>query len=133
MTPPSPAPEAVPPASETAAAFAGARETGEGEPLRLHRHGVSPLEGLLRVVAAHFGVAAACVVPGDAPAARPVGANVEETLYEALRALAQWPGATDAHEPLVVPDVAEDPAWRAALARASELPFRSMVRKSFVP
>jgi diguanylate cyclase (GGDEF)-like protein/PAS domain S-box-containing protein len=124
MTPPSPAPEAVPPASENAAAFAGARETGEAEPLRSHRHGVSPLDGLLRVVAAHFRVAAACVVPGDAPAVRPIGANIDELLYEALRALAQWPGAKDAHEPLVVPDVAEDPAWRAALARASELPFR---------
>jgi diguanylate cyclase (GGDEF)-like protein/PAS domain S-box-containing protein len=138
MTPSSPAPESVPPASEAAAAFAGERETGEGEPLRAHGKAVSLairtpdahpstdslLDGLLRVVAAHFGVAAACVVPGDAPAARAIGANVDETLYEALRALAQWPGANEAHEPLVVPDVAEDPAWRTALARASELPFR---------
>jgi len=155
MTVPSSTPEAVPPFSKAAPGCAAGRETGMGleEPLRLHLNAIalatenadagfsgcraatgpqpSPdvlLDGLLRLVAAHFGVAAACLLPGDAPAWRRIGAGLDEALYEglnqALSALAQWPRPREAREPLVVPDIAEDPAWLTVLARAGGLPFR---------
>ncbi|MCP3711187.1 hypothetical protein M3I54_30145 [Paraburkholderia sp. CNPSo 3274] len=79
------------------------------------------LDGLLRLVAAHFGVAAACVVPGAAPAERGLAAGVDETLSEALRALAHGSGASGAREPLIVPDIAEDPAWRNVLPPRTNL------------
>lgn len=136
MTVPSSTPEAVPPSREAEPACAGGREAGRtgAAPLRMQRpdqapgadpgvHAVSDpqLEGLLRLVAAHFGVAAACVVPGGAPATR---AGVDDALCDALRTLAHEGAASEAREPLVVPDITEDPAWRSALAHAYELPFR---------
>jgi diguanylate cyclase (GGDEF)-like protein/PAS domain S-box-containing protein len=126
MTVPSSMPEAVPPISK--AGCAGVREPGG--PLRSHDHAFSLpaghdaadplLDGLLRLVAAHFGVAAACVVPGETPAERGLGAGVDETLYEALRVLAHGCGAGEAREPLIVPDISEDPTWRDVLAHASK-------------
>ncbi|CAM2163624.1 diguanylate cyclase [Paraburkholderia sacchari] len=108
----------------------------------------SLLDALMRLVARHFGVAAACVLPGDAAAgAQPwagAGAGVEASgvampLLEALaeirsaqNALAMnVPGGTDephdisgAGEPFIVSDLGNDPAWLACLSRASALPFR---------
>ncbi|QGZ59574.1 sensor domain-containing diguanylate cyclase [Paraburkholderia acidiphila] len=130
MTVPSSTPEAVPPVSE--AAYAGGREPGADprEPLRSHDHAVSLstghaaadplLDGLLRLAAAHFGVAAACVVPGEAPAVRGRDAGVDETVYEALRTLAHRTGESGAREPLIVPDISADPAWCNVLAHASK-------------
>ncbi|SDD30049.1 sensor domain-containing diguanylate cyclase [Paraburkholderia lycopersici] len=142
MTVPSPTPEAVPPSSEDAHAQAGSR-VEEGGPSRSRLHAVAHgagtadidhcgkpwsadplLDGLLRLVAAHFGVAAACLVPGDAPAGCLAGAGVDEALYEALRMLARAPAANDAREPLVVQDITEHPAWRSVLSHAHALPFR---------
>ena len=130
MTVPSSMPEAVPPVTE--AGCAGVREQAAepGGPLRSHDHAFSLaaghatadplLDGLLRLVAAHFGVAAACVVPGEAPAERGLGAGVDETLHETLRTLAHGCGAGAAREPLIVPDISADPAWRNVLAHASK-------------
>ncbi|WP_321960655.1 diguanylate cyclase [Paraburkholderia sp. J7] len=130
MTVPSSTPEAVPPVSD--AAYAGVREPDADlrEPLRSHDHAVFPgaghatadplLDGLLRLVAAHFGVAAACVVPGEAPAVHGRGAGVDETVYEALRTLAHPTSESGAREPLIVPDISTDPAWCTVLAHASK-------------
>ncbi|WP_321937323.1 diguanylate cyclase [Paraburkholderia sp. J8-2] len=130
MTVPSSTPEAVPPVSD--AAYAGVREPDADprEPLRSHDHAVLPgaghatadplVDGLLRLVAAHFGVAAACVVPGEAPAVHGRGAGVDETVYEALRTLAHPTSESGAREPLIVPDISADPAWCSVLAHASK-------------
>ncbi|TDG21873.1 sensor domain-containing diguanylate cyclase [Paraburkholderia silviterrae] len=102
----------------------------------------------MRLVARHFAVAAACVLPGDAAAGAPVwpGAGVEvmgvvtsgvaaplrEALFEIRRAQ-QTIGTNgtleprdiaNAGEPLIISDLGTDPAWQACLSRASALPLR---------
>ncbi|WP_081723410.1 sensor domain-containing diguanylate cyclase [Paraburkholderia mimosarum] len=144
MTVPSSTPEAVPPSNDATLARAPGRQAAAdgSDPLSTHQHAVSvaaaageivadatrgeadlALEGLLRLVASHFGVAAACIVPGDVLAARGLGTSVDEVLCEALRALAPEAGASGAREPLVVSAMTGNPAWRSMLARAGE-PFR---------
>ena len=130
MTVPSSTPEALPPISE--AAYAGVREADAAprDPLRSHEHAASLaaghatadplLDGLLRLAAAHFGVAAACVVPGEAPAVRGLDAGVDATLYEALRTMAHRTSESGVREPFIVPDISADPAWCNVLAYASK-------------
>ncbi|WP_232072207.1 diguanylate cyclase [Paraburkholderia pallida] len=108
----------------------------------------SLLDALMRLVAGHFGVAAACVLPGDAAAGAPawpgagaegtgvatsgVAAPLREALFEIRRAqqtigtngaLAPY-DFTNAGEPLIISDLGTDPAWQACLSRASALPLR---------
>ena len=107
-------------------------------------HGLdSLLEALMRLVARHFGVAAACVLPGDAAAGASawLGAGAEvpgvagplhEVLLEIRRAqrtidasgMAETRDRANAGEPFIVSDLGTDPAWQACLSRASALPFR---------
>jgi len=81
------------------------------------------LDGLMRLAGLHFGVAAACVIPGE-PDGRWSGAGLDAPLREALRSLQDASGAPWMSEPLVVADTGADPAWRACLANAHALPFR---------
>ncbi|CAG9204188.1 PAS domain S-box-containing protein/diguanylate cyclase (GGDEF)-like protein [Paraburkholderia tropica] len=94
----------------------------------------TPLDALLRVIARHFNVAAACVLPGDAASgAREsswLGESVDASLREALLELqrveriGRAQAGAFANGPIVVSDVDSDPAWQACLNRASALPFR---------
>ncbi|MFX1677534.1 diguanylate cyclase [Paraburkholderia sp. A2WS-5] len=111
----------------------------------------SLLDALMRLVARHFGVAAACVLPGDAADGAPAwaGAGVEAAgaaasgvalpLREALAeirsaqsalAMSGPAGTAEPHdiagagEPFIVGDLGAAPAWQACLSRASALPFR---------
>gem|GEM_PF-359295 len=110
-------------------------------------HGLdSLLDALMRLVARHFGVAAACVLPGGAAAGASawLGASAEvpgmagplrEALLEIRRAqrtidasaasgIARTRDGANAGEPFIVSDLGTDPAWQVCLSRASALPFR---------
>ncbi|WP_296661978.1 diguanylate cyclase [Paraburkholderia sp.] len=80
------------------------------------------LDALMRLAERYFGVAAACVIPGES-SGRWSGAGLDAPLREALRGLQDASGAW-ASEPLVVADTNTAPAWRACLSTARALPFR---------
>ncbi|WP_246025018.1 sensor domain-containing diguanylate cyclase [Paraburkholderia dinghuensis] len=83
----------------------------------------SQLDGLMRLAERHFGVAAACVIPGESNG-RWSGAGLDAPLREALRSLQDASGAPWLSEPLVVTDTGADPVWRTFLSTASALPLR---------
>ncbi|MBB3259841.1 diguanylate cyclase (GGDEF)-like protein/PAS domain S-box-containing protein [Paraburkholderia bannensis] len=121
---PSPAEAALAPPVPAVAPGRGSRNDGrvgraEGDPL---------LDALMRLAARHFGVAAACLLPGATVDGRErLGAGVDATLCEALQELKR---INDRHSsegsgaPLVVNDLGSDPAWQACLSRVSALPYR---------
>ncbi|NIE65285.1 diguanylate cyclase [Burkholderia sp. Ax-1719] len=84
----------------------------------------------MRLAARHFGVAAACLLPGDAVDGRErLGAGVDAPLREALLELTRINDRNASESivaPLVVNDLGSDPAWQACLSRASALPYRFM-------
>ncbi|RQH02135.1 diguanylate cyclase [Paraburkholderia dinghuensis] len=77
----------------------------------------------MRLAERHFGVAAACVIPGESNG-RWSGAGLDAPLREALRSLQDASGAPWLSEPLVVTDTGADPVWRTFLSTASALPLR---------
>ncbi|WP_233871790.1 sensor domain-containing diguanylate cyclase [Paraburkholderia adhaesiva] len=83
----------------------------------------SQLDGLMRLAERHFGVAAACVIPGES-SGRWSGAGLDAPLRDALRSLQDASGAPWLSEPLVVADTSADPAWHTFLLTASALPLR---------
>lgn len=83
----------------------------------------SRLDELMRLAERHFGVAAACVIPGES-SGRWSGAALDAPLLDALRGLHCVGGVPWMSEPLVVADTRADPVWRTILFTASALPFR---------
>lgn len=94
------------------------------EPVRPDTSGTHPLlDALMRVIERHFGVFAACVIPGE-PAGNWAGAGFDAPMREALHALQGATGASQAAAPFVVADAGADPALQACLHATHELPFR---------
>ncbi|WP_084169744.1 sensor domain-containing diguanylate cyclase [Paraburkholderia ferrariae] len=81
------------------------------------------LDALMRLIESHFGVRAACAIPGE-PGGNWAGAALDAPLREALDALREAGGEPGTGKPLVVADAGADPAWRAGLRATHELPFR---------
>ncbi|WP_321877695.1 sensor domain-containing diguanylate cyclase [Paraburkholderia bannensis] len=121
---PSPAEAALAPPATPVAHGRGAHNDAAGELAGSDRL----LDALMRLAAHHFGVAAACVLPGDAAqGVEWLGAGVDSRLRDALAELT-FTNDRDSREgmaePLIVNDLGSDPAWQACLSRASALPFR---------
>ncbi|WP_241024118.1 diguanylate cyclase [Paraburkholderia sp. Ac-20340] len=123
---PSSAEAAFVPSATSTAAGRGAHNDGAAASAKT---GHDPLlDALMRLAARHFGVAAACVLPGEAAqGAEWLGAGVDAPLRDALLEV-QRSNTRNADEsfvePIVVNDLGSDPAWQACLSRASALPFR---------
>jgi len=82
------------------------------------------LDALMRVIERHFGVAAACLIPGEGHSGW-AGAGLDAPLREALRSLHDnAAGMPWAIEPFVAADTPDDPLWQTCLAAAQALPFR---------
>lgn len=137
VPPPSVESATAPAASKSGGARVRGMDDGALPPAHEALHEVAreaPLDALMRVIARHFNVASACVLPGhlrdDAHAGAWLGEGVDAPLRDALLELqrAERLGGAQtgafASEPIVVSDVAGDPAWQACLNRASALPFR---------
>jgi diguanylate cyclase (GGDEF)-like protein/PAS domain S-box-containing protein len=101
-------------------------QTAEPAPLAAHAAtgaADEQLDGLMRLVERHFGVAAACVIPGESNG-RWSGAGLDAPLRDALRSLQDAGGTPWLSKPLVVADTDADPAWNAFLSNARALPHR---------